>query len=416
MGGHVVIAPDKFKGSLTAAQAATAMARGVRQADPTITTIECPVADGGDGTLDAVAAAGCDIVAVTAPGPTGRPVRTGYARRGTTAVIEMADVCGLQRIPDAAPAPMDATSRGLGVVVTQALDDGCRDIVIGVGGSASTDGGAGLLTALGAVVRDRTGTPVGPGGRGVAQAAEIDLTRMHPAIGAATFTVAVDVDNPLCGPHGAAAVYAPQKGADPRQVVELDTALQRWADVVEQSTNTACRNAPGAGAAGGVGFAALAVLHARMRPGIQLMLDLIGLDRHLAGAHAVLTGEGSLDHQSLRGKAPIGVCRRARAHHVPAFAVVGVSTLSADEARAAGFDGVSTLRDDEPDPRRSIANAAALLTAVSERLARTRWTAAPAAMARGAMMDNPRKTPHTDTTVPYGEQTSAAGLRRYWCG
>jgi glycerate 2-kinase len=376
-GGHIVIAPDKFKGSVTARQAARAMARGVKRADPSLTTVECPVADGGDGTLDAVGAAGFDIVPVTAPGPTGRPVHSAYARRRRTAVIEMADICGLQRLPDAALDPMNSSSYGLGAVVAQALNDGCRDIIIGVGGSASSDGGAGFLSALGATVLDRNGVPIGLGGRAVADATDIDLTGLHPAIGAATFTVAVDVDNPLCGPLGAAAVYAPQKGANPQQVVGLERALQNWADAVEQATNTSFRNAPGAGAAGGVGFAALAVLHARMRPGIELILDLIDLDRHLAGARAALTGEGSLDQQSLRGKAPVGVCRRAGAHHVPTFAVAGVSTLSPAEACTAGFAGIGTLRDVEPDPERSIRHAAELLATVSEQIAREQWAATP---------------------------------------
>jgi glycerate kinase len=372
MEGHIVIAPDKFKGSLTAREAAQAMAQGVNRAHPALTTVECPVADGGDGTLEAVAAAGFGVVPVTAIGPTGRPVRSAYARRGNTAVLEMADICGLLRLPDA-PDPMKSSSYGLGAVVAQALNDGCRDIIIGVGGSASTDGGAGFLSALGAEVLDRTGAPVGSGGGGVADATYIDLRGLHRAIGAATFTVAVDVDNPLCGPLGAAAVYAPQKGATPRQVVKLEQALRGWADTVERSTNTVCRTAPGAGAAGGVGFAALAVLHARMRPGIELILDLIELDRRLAGARAALTGEGSLDQQSLRGKAPVGVCRRAGARHVPTFAVAGVSTLNPTEAHTAGFAGVYTLRNTEPDERRSLRRAAALLTTVTEQLAREQW-------------------------------------------
>jgi glycerate kinase len=376
MAGQILLAPDKFKGSLTARQAARAMAQGVKRADPSLTTVECPVADGGDGTLDAVAAAGFTIVPVTAPGPTGRPVQSAYARRGETAVVEMADVCGLQRLPDGAPDPMNSSSYGLGAVVAQALDDGCRDIIIGVGGSASTDGGAGFVSALGATVLDRNGVRVGPGGSGVADAEDIDLAGLHPAIGAAIFTIAVDVDNPLCGPLGAAAVYAPQKGATPAQVVELDQALARWADTVEQATNTSCRNAPGSGAAGGVGFAALAVLHARMRPGIDLILDLVEVDRHLSGARAAITGEGSLDHQSLRGKAPLGVCHRADRQHVPTFALAGVSTLSPGEARSARFAGIRTLRDTEPDPQHSIRRAAALLAAVSEQLAREQWATA----------------------------------------
>jgi glycerate kinase len=372
MGGHVVIAPDKFKGSLTAAQAAHAMALGLKRGDPTLTTVQCPVADGGDGTLGTALAAGFESIPVYAKGPTGQVVQTAYARSGKTAIVEMAEICGLQRLPGGVPAPMTASSHGLGAVVAQALDHGCRDIIIGVGGSASTDGGAGMLTALGATVRDQNGARLDLSGTPLGNAAHLDLAAMHPGIACATFTLAVDVDNPLYGPLGAARVYAPQKGANPEQVHELDRALRRWADVVERETKTDHRTAAGAGAAGGVGFAALAVLGARMQPGIDVILDRIELDRHLQGACAVVTGEGSLDHQSLRGKAAVGVCRRANAHGVPTFAVVGVSALAPAEAHAAGFAGVYALSDLESDRERSMSRAAELLTVATEQLARRR--------------------------------------------
>ena len=368
MRGHVVIAPDKFKGSLTAAEAAAAISVGLKRADPTVTTVHCPVADGGDGTLGTVLAAGFERVPVYAQGPTGQVVHTAYARSDGTAVIEMAEICGLQRLPGSRPAPMTATSRGLGEVVVQALDHGCRDIIVGVGGSASTDGGAGFLTALGAAVRDRNGVRL-PAGTPLGEAAHLDLTALHTDIACASFTLASDVDNPLYGPLGAASVYAPQKGAGPDQVLELDRALRRWADILERETKVDYRNAAGAGAAGGVGFAALAVLGAQMQPGIDVIIDRIELDRHLMGARAVVTGEGSLDRQSLRGKAAIGVCRRASMHGVPTFAVAGVSAPTPAEANAAGFAGVYTLSDLEPDPVRSMRHAAELLTKVGERLA-----------------------------------------------
>jgi glycerate kinase len=370
MGGHVVIAPDKFKGSLTAAEAAHAMSVGLKRGHPTLTTVQCPVADGGDGTLGTVLAAGFERIPVYAKGPTGQVVHTAYARSGKTAIVEMAEICGLQRLPGAVPAPMTASSHGLGAVVAQALDHGCRDIIIGVGGSASTDGGAGFLTALGATVCDEHGSRLDPSGQGIGAAAQLDLTALHPDIACASFTLAVDVDNPLYGPLGAASVYAPQKGADPEQVIELDRALRNWADVVERATNSDCRTAAGAGAAGGVGFAALAVLRAQMQPGIDVILDRIELDRHLQGARAVITGEGSLDGQSLRGKAAVGVCRRAEAYGVPTFAVAGASALAPAEIRDAGFAGVYTLSDVEPDRDRSMSNAAALLAVVTEKLAR----------------------------------------------
>lgn len=370
MGGHVVLAPDKFKGSLTAQQAARAMAQGVWRADPRVTTIACPVADGGEGTLDAVLAAGFERIPAYVKGPTGTAVQTAYARMDRRAVIEMADVCGLQRLPTATPAPMTASSYGLGSVVAQALDDGCRDIVITVGGSASTDGGAGMLMALGAEVLDRRGKPIGPGGRGLGEATRLTLSGLHAAIADTVFTLAADVDSPLCGPHGAALVYGPQKGADDEQVAELDRGLSRWASLVDRATGTDCRDAPGAGAAGGVGFAALSVLGARARPGIEMILELVDLDRKLVGAKVVLTGEGSLDAQSLRGKAPLGVSRCAKTYGVPTFAVAGVSTLTGAQARAAGFAAVRTLTELEPDPGRCMKHADQLLTQVVEQLIR----------------------------------------------
>jgi glycerate 2-kinase len=370
MAGHVVIAPDKFKGSLTAAQAAHAMSVGLKRGDPTLTTVQCPVADGGEGTLGTVLAAGFERIPVYAKGPTGQVVQTAYARSGKTAVVEMAEICGLQRLPGGVPAPMTASSHGLGAVVAQALDHGCRDIIIGVGGSASTDGGAGFLTALGATVRDQYGARLDPSGATIGSAAQLDLTGLHPEIASASLTLAVDVDNPLYGPLGAASVYAPQKGASPDQVIELDRALREWADVVGRETKADHRTAAGAGAAGGVGFAALAVLRAQMQPGIDVIIDRVELDRHLQGACAVVTGEGSLDRQSLRGKAAIGVCRRASAHGVPTFAVAGVSALAPDEARAAGFAGVYALSDLEPDRERSMSQAAELLAVAGEQLAR----------------------------------------------
>jgi glycerate kinase len=370
MSGNIVLAPDKFKGSLTAEQAGRAMARGVSRADPTMTPIVCPVADGGEGTLDAVLAAGFEKVDAQACGPTGAPVDTAYARKGRRAVIEMADICGLQRLPAATPAPVTATSYGLGRVIAQALDDGCRDIVITVGGSASTDGGAGMLMALGAEVLDRHGDPITLGGRGLADATQLDLSRLHPGLRAATVTLAADVDSPLCGPLGAAAVYGPQKGVAANQVGELDHGLIRWADLVEKAIGADRRDSPGAGAAGGVGFAALAVLRARMRPGIDMILNLIELDRKLLGAKMVITGEGSLDCQSLRGKAPVGVSRYAHAYDIPTFAIAGVSTLTSAQVRGAGFGAVRTLNELEPDLSRCTKYAAKLLTLVTERLIR----------------------------------------------
>jgi glycerate kinase len=365
----VVVAPDKFKGSLSAAQAAAAITRGITRRDPNIRTVECPVADGGEGTLAAALSAGFDRVPVVAPGPTGAPIDTSYARKGELAVVEMADVAGLARLPAGLPHPLTASSRGLGTVVCRALDDGCRRIVVGIGGSACTDGGAGFLQGLGAELRGADGRLVSDGGGSLGWAFSLNLSGLHPALRDAEIVIASDVDNPLCGPDGAASVYGPQKGASPVDVRTLDAALSHWADLVADTTGRDVRSEPGAGAAGGVGFAASALLGAQSRPGIDLVLDLVGIDEHLDHATAVITGEGSLDGQSLNGKAPVGVCLRASRHNIPTHAIVGVSRLSPQEMRGSGFSSVYALRDREPDVRRSMAHAADLIASVAEDLA-----------------------------------------------
>lgn len=369
------MAPDKFKGSLTAAQVAGAVRRGLLSERPGTDVRIVPVADGGEGTLQAAVAAGFRRVDVTASGPLGEPVRTGYARRGDTAVVELADVCGLDRLPSGCRAPLTASSRGLGEVVAAALDAGCRRVVVGIGGSASTDGGAGMVQGLGARLADPDGAAVDPGGAGLARVAAVDRSGLHPALATAELVVASDVDNPLTGPRGAAAVYGPQKGATPEDVIRLEAALTSWADVVARATGADQRDTAGAGAAGGVGFAAVALLGATLRSGIELVLDLTGIEAHLPGADLVVVGEGSLDEQSLRGKAPVGVAGRARAAGVPVVAVCGRTTLSPRQLAAAGIDSAYALGDLEPDPVASMTNAATLLEELGRRVARDRLRA-----------------------------------------
>jgi glycerate kinase len=368
----VLIAPDKFKGSLTATEVARAVGAGVRRVRADAEVREAPVADGGDGTLAAAVAAGYTAVPVTVAGPTGEPVPTGYARRGERAVVELADACGLARLPGGLPAPLSASSRGAGEVVAAAVRAGCREVVLGIGGSASTDGGAGLLWGLGAVIRDEEGHDLPEGGAALARAATVDLKPLRALLDGVRITVASDVDNPLTGAHGAAPVYAPQKGATPRQVAELDAALRRWADVIDAATGTDLRDAPGAGAAGGVGYAARTVLGSPLRPGIDLVLDLVGFPAHLAGADLVITGEGALDTQTLHGKAPAGVAAAARAAHIPVVAVCGQTSLSARALSRAGITAAYPLTDLEPDLHRCLTRAAALLEELGARIAGTR--------------------------------------------
>jgi glycerate kinase len=368
----IVVAPDKFKGSLPATQVAAAIAAGLHAGRPGAEVVTIPVADGGEGTVDAAVAAGFERVPVTAAGPAGDPVRASYARRGEVAVVELAGVCGLARLPGGRPAPLTASSFGAGEVLRAALEAGARRIVLGVGGSASTDGGAGLLQALGARVLDTSGEPVRPGGAGLRDVATLDLTGLHQAPYPAGIILAADVDNPLTGPDGAAEVYGPQKGASPAEVALLDEGLRRWAAVVAAAVGRDWSRAPGAGAAGGVGFGVLAALGATIRPGVELVLDLSGFETALDGADLVITGEGSLDAQSLAGKTPVGVARAAARRGIAVVAVAGRSTLREAELAAAGIAAVYPLTDLEPDLERCRAEADRLLRRTGQMIARDR--------------------------------------------
>ncbi|MEO8888149.1 MAG: glycerate kinase [Jatrophihabitantaceae bacterium] len=365
---RVLLAPDKFKGTLTAAEVAGYLAEGIRACRPEIELATVPVADGGDGLLDAFETAGFKRVRTVAAGPSGTSTATSYVRRGPDAVIELAAVSGLAALGDDL-APLTATSRGVGEVIAAALDAGCTHIVLGIGGSACTDGGIGMLQALGALVLDRSGAAVGDGGLGAQSATRLVLTGLHPLLERANVEVACDVDNPLTGATGAAAVYGPQKGASPEQVALLDSALTGWADVVAATTGRDLRDTQGAGAAGGVGFAAVAVLGASLRPGVDVVLELIGFAEHLVGADLVVTGEGSLDEQTLHGKAPAGVAAAARAQGVPVVAVAGRCLLDAGRLRVAGFDAVHTLLEESAGTDEAFTAPGPLLRAIGARIA-----------------------------------------------
>ncbi len=366
---RVVLAPDKFKGSASAREVAGALAAGLRAARPDLEITELPVADGGDGTVAAAVAAGFAEIQVTAAGPVGDPVGTSFALRGRTAVVELADVTGLRRLPGPGLAPLTASTFGVGQVITAALDAGATEIVLGVGGSASTDGGAGMLQALGARLTDAGGRDLARGGAALAGLAAVDLAGLDRRIARARFLVACDVDSPLTGPAGAAAVFGPQKGAGPAEVGLLDRALAHWAAVTARVTGRDAARVPGAGAAGGTAFGALAYLGADLVAGADLVLGLIGFDAALAGAGLVVTGEGSLDRQTLTGKAPLGVARAAARRGVPVVAVAGRVLLTGPELAAAGFTIAYALTDLEPDPAIAMSRTADLLKRVGARIA-----------------------------------------------
>ncbi|MFI7580390.1 glycerate kinase [Kocuria kalidii] len=374
---RVVVAPDKFKGSLEAPDVAAALEAGIRSVDPSAAVVRLPVADGGEGTLEAALGAGFTAWHVTVTGPVGQPVEARFALRDRTAVVEMALASGLEALPvDEHGEPVldagGATSRGTGELVRAALDAGAGHVVLGVGGSACTDGGAGLLQALGARLLDARGEELGRGGAALARLDRVDLAGLDPRLADTEFVLAADVDHPLLGERGAAAVFGPQKGADPGQVRALDAALavlrDRLGDALGESARHAA-DAPGAGAAGGVGYAALAVLGARRRPGVEVVLEFVGLADQLAGADLVVTGEGSLDEQSLGGKTPLGVLGTARSAGVPAVAVCGRTTLEPGVLHEAGFLRTYALTDIEPDPRTCMREAARLLRQVGGRIA-----------------------------------------------
>jgi glycerate 2-kinase len=373
----IVVAPDKFKGSLEAAEVAAAVATGLGTVLGDAHIEQIPVADGGEGTVDAALGSGFFPRRVTVSGPVGNPVVATIAIRDQLAVIEMAAASGLGALPEGPDGErqlnaLGASSLGTGQLIMAALEAGCTEIILGVGGSANTDGGAGLLHALGARLLDARGEPVGPGGGGLGDLAAVDLTGLDPRLAATRFVLAADVTNPLLGAAGAAAVFGPQKGAGPAEVEILERALGRYATLVADALAADVDelvDAEAAGAAGGVGFAALAVLGAERRPGIDVVLDFVRLDERLTDTRVVITGEGSLDAQSLGGKTPIGVARRARAHRVPVvIAVCGRSLITPEQGRSAGFDAVFALADSEPDPATSMRNARSLLEQVGAQI------------------------------------------------
>src|SRR3984885_10354151 len=372
MAERVVVAPDKFKGSLSAADVTARVAAGLALGGFGGEVVPVPVADGGGGTVGAAVAAGYRRFDVEVRGPVGAPVIASFALLDGTAVIEAAQACGLTLLPPGCLAPLTATSRGVGELILTAARMGAKRIVLGVGGVATTDGGAGLLQALGARLTDDKGRELPPGGAALARLATLDLTALRDLSGV-EFLLASDVDNPLLGPSGAAPVYGPQKGASTAEVGLLEAGLRRWADLTEAALAgpVPVRDAPGAGAAGGIGFTAMLFLGARMRPGIELLLELASFGSRLDGARLGITGGGGLDAQTLHGKTPVGVARAAAGHAppVPVVAVAGRCTLSSDELRAAGISAAYAATELETDLERCMANAGPLVERLAERIA-----------------------------------------------
>ncbi|SIQ30013.1 glycerate kinase [Aquipseudomonas alcaligenes] len=376
----VVIAPDSFKESLAAAEVASAIARGWLQVFPDATCVLCPMADGGEGTVDAVLAA-CHGERRESPvqGPLGAVVLAhwGWLGEENCAVLEMAAASGLHLVP---PEQRDATrtsSYGTGELIRAALDAGAQRIILGLGGSATNDGGAGLLQALGVRLLDTAGHDLGPGGLALAGLSRIDASGLDPRVQDTELLIAADVDNPLCGARGASRVFGPQKGAGEQQIELLDAALAHFARVTAATVGVDHASYPGVGAAGGLGFAAKAFLGARFRPGIELVAELAGLPSALQGADLLITGEGRLDAQSLHGKTPVGVARLAHAAGVPVLALAGSLGVGYQALYSAGIDAAFALSPGPQSLELAMAGTAAELEARACDLARL-WRVARA--------------------------------------
>ena len=342
----VVIAPQSYKGSISALDAAKAMEEGVRRVISDVETILVPVADGGDGTLETlVEATGGDIRSSTVTGPIGNAVTAEWGALGDeeTAMIEMARTSGLALLSLDERDPLRATTYGLGEVIREALDAGFRSFIVGIGGSATNDGGAGMAQALGVRLLDEAGNDLPQGGAALTNLYRIDTSGLDERAVEAQFSVACDVSNPLTGPEGASAVYGPQKGATPELVGQLDAALKNFAGVVERDIGMSIDGVPGSGAAGGLGGGMMAFLGGSLRAGVDIVLDQVGLDEQLEGADLVITGEGQLDFQTVYNKAPIGVAWRARNLGIPVVAISGSLGKGFEDVHTEGIDAVSSI-------------------------------------------------------------------------
>ena len=388
----IVIAPQAFKGGLGAREAAQAMQEGVLHVLPDADTALVPVADGGDGTLEtmvgeALVGSGGRYFERRVAGPLGEPVtaRWGVIAGGRTAVIEMARASGLVLVPEGKLDPRLTSSYGTGELIGAALDEGCREIIVGLGGSATNDGGAGMAQALGASLTDASGAELPHGGAALGRLEHIELSNLDPRLKETRVLAATDVTNPLCGPEGASAVYGPQKGATPDMVMELDAALERYANVVRQDLGIEVLSLPGAGAAGGMGAGLVAVLGAEIVSGAALVCDTVGLDDHMAGAGLVITGEGLLDGQTVYNKAPMEVARRAIARGVPVIMVAGALGPGHEAVLEQGVTMVEAAAPDHMPLDEALSRAYELVRDAAERAVR-RWYGQndPAVTTRGS--------------------------------
>lgn len=370
---RIVVAPDSFKGSLSAVAVAKAIEEGVLAVFPAAEVKKVPIADGGEGTVEAlVLATGGRVVEENVTGPLGDKVTAcwGLLGDGETAVIEMAAASGLTLVPKDKRDPRITTTYGTGELVKAALDRGIRKLIIGIGGSATNDGGTGLARALGVRFLDAAGNELPAGGAALASLARIDLAGLDPRLKDTKIMVACDVDNPLCGPRGASAVYGPQKGATPDMVAELDAALAKYAEVARAATGRDVATHPGAGAAGGLGVGLMYFTGATLRPGVEIVLEATGFAALVREADLVITGEGNTDFQTAHGKAPVGVAKVAKLFGVPTVCLSGGLGKGADDVLAQGIDGLMSIVPHPMALEECMASAAGLISAAAARLCR----------------------------------------------
>ncbi|MEH8127561.1 glycerate kinase [Aeromonas veronii] len=339
----IVIAPDSFKESLSAMAVADAIEAGFKQVLPNATYVKLPMADGGEGTVQSlVDATGGRILPVEVTAPLGNKVQgfVGLLGDGERAVIEMAAASGIHLVAPEQRNPLLTSSFGTGELILAALEMGVKHIILGIGGSATNDGGAGMIQALGGKLLKADGSAIELGGAGLSELATIDLSSLDPRLSDLVIEVACDVNNPLCGPKGASAVFGPQKGATPEMVAQLDANLSRYADCIEQALGKLVKDIPGAGAAGGMGAALVGLLGAELKPGIQIVIEALKLAEEVADADLVITGEGRIDSQTIHGKTPIGVARCAKQFGKPVIGISGCLTDDCGVVHDHGLDAV----------------------------------------------------------------------------
>lgn len=339
----IVVAPDSFKGSLTAIEVSDAIEQGIREIFPEAEIVKIPMADGGDGTVQClVNATGGEILREKVTDPLGDEILASYGILGDkkTAVIEMAEASGLTLVPENKRNPLITTTYGTGQLIKAALDRGCRKMIIGIGGSATNDAGAGMVQALGAKLLDKDGEEIGFGGGELKKVLRIDTKYFDNRLSKTKVLIASDVSNPLCGPKGASRIYGPQKGATPEMTKELDESLAYFAEIIKRDLHKDIKDIPGAGAAGGLGASLIAFLNAELRPGIDIMIEIAKLEQAIKDADLVVTGEGKIDSQTIYGKAPIGVARIAKKYNIP---VIAVAAIISDDADIVHQYGINTL-------------------------------------------------------------------------